>query len=167
MEGTRPLLLEVQALVTPTSYGIPQRTATGFDARRLQMLLAVLEKRVGLHVGQYDVFVNVAGGVKALEPAIDLGMALAIVSSIKDVPVDAQAVAIGEIGLGGEIRTINHIERRIAEARKLGFRRVIIPTNNLKGMKTNGGIEVVEVATVEEAIETVFGYTRREGAHNR
>ncbi len=166
MEGTRPLLLEVQALVTPTSYGIPQRTATGFDARRLQMLLAVLEKRVGLHVGQYDVFVNVAGGVKALEPAIDLGMALAIVSSIKDVPVDAQAVAIGEIGLGGEIRTINHIERRIAEARKLGFKRVIIPNRNLKSMKPNGGVELVEVATVDEAIHNVLGHTHRQDAHD-
>jgi DNA repair protein RadA/Sms len=157
MEGTRPLLLEVQALVSPTSYGIPQRTATGFDTKRLQMLLAVLEKRVGLNVGQYDVFVNVAGGVKTSEPAIDLGMALAIVSSLKDVPVDSEAVAIGEIGLGGEIRTINQIEKRISEARKLGFKRMLIPKNNRKGLKSNGEVTLVEVDTVDEAIEKVIG----------
>lgn len=158
MEGTRPLLLEVQALVSPTSYGIPQRTATGFDSKRLQMLLAVLEKRVGLHVGQYDVFVNVAGGVKTTEPAIDLGMALSIVSSLKDVPVDSQAVAIGEIGLGGEIRTINQIDKRVSEARKLGFKRVVVPKNNLKGVKSNGDVELVEVDTVGEAISSVIGH---------
>lgn len=153
IEGTRPLLLEVQALVTPTNYGIPQRTATGFDTRRLQMLLAVLEKRVGLHVGQYDVFVNVAGGVKAIEPAIDLGMALAIVSSLRDVPVDSQTVAIGEIGLGGEIRSVSQIEKRIGEAQKLGFARAIVPANNLKAFRSDAGLSVVEVRTVEEAIQ--------------
>lgn len=100
MEGTRPLLVEAQALVAPTSYGMPQRTSTGFDARRLQMLLAVLEKRSGLHVGQYDVFVNIAGGVRVDEPAIDLGMAIAIVSSLKDIPVDSGSVVVGEVGLG-------------------------------------------------------------------
>ncbi len=158
MEGTRPLLLEVQALVSPTSYGIPQRTATGFDSKRLQMLLAVLEKRVGLHIGQYDVFVNVAGGVRADEPAVDLGMALSIVSSLKDVPVDSQAVAIGEIGLGGEIRTISQIDRRIAEAKKLGFKRMLIPKNNFKGLKMNDEVELVEVDTVDEAINSVIGH---------
>jgi DNA repair protein RadA/Sms len=147
----------VQALVAPTSYGVPQRTTTGFDSKRLQMLLAVLEKRVGLHVGQYDVFVNVAGGVKAVEPAIDLGMALSIVSSLKDMPVDAHAVAIGEIGLGGEIRTINQVDRRIAEAMKLGFKRILIPKNNIKDTKMNRGIELVQVDAVDEAIKAVVG----------
>ncbi|MEO8168016.1 MAG: DNA repair protein RadA, partial [bacterium] len=156
VEGSRPLLLEVQALVAPTSYGVPQRTATGFDSKRLQMLLAVLEKRVGLHIGQYDVFVNVAGGVRADEPAVDLGMALSIVSSLKDIAVDSGAVAVGEIGLGGEIRTINQIEKRIAEAKKLGFKRVIAPRNNLKGLKSNG-VELVPVDTVDEAMSTVIG----------
>ncbi len=156
VEGSRPLLLEVQALVAPTSYGVPQRTATGFDSKRLQMLLAVLDKRVGLHVGQYDVFVNVAGGVRADEPAVDLGMALSIVSSLKDIPVDPHAVAVGEIGLGGEIRTINQIEKRIAEAKKLGFTRVIAPRNNLKGLKSNG-VELVPVDTVDEAMSKVIG----------
>ncbi len=158
IEGTRPLLLEVQALVAPTSYGVPQRSATGFDSKRLQMLLAVLDKRVGLHVGQYDVFVNVAGGIRADEPAVDLGMALSIVSSLRDVPVDSQAVAVGEIGLGGEIRTISQIEKRLAEARKLGFKRAIIPKNNLKGIKTNGDIDVVEVDSVDEAIGKVISH---------
>jgi DNA repair protein RadA/Sms len=156
MEGTRPLLLEVQALVTPTNYGIPQRTATGFDSRRLQMLLAVLEKRVGVHVGQYDVFVNVAGGVKAMEPAIDLGMALAIVSSLRDVPLDSQTVAIGEIGLGGEIRSVSHIEKRMSEAEKLGFKRVLIPKSNLRSGKTPSNMEVVEVQSVDRALELVL-----------
>ncbi|MBI5472327.1 MAG: DNA repair protein RadA [Ignavibacteriae bacterium] len=152
LEGTRPLLLEVQALVAPTSYGVPQRSATGFDSKRLQMLLAVLDKRVGLHVGQYDVFVNVAGGVRADEPAVDLGMALSIVSSLRDVPVDSQTVAVGEVGLGGEIRTISQIEKRLAEARKLGFERAIIPKNNLKGIKLSNDITLVEVDSVDEAI---------------
>lgn len=155
MEGTRPLLLEVQALVAPTSYGVPQRSATGFDSKRLQMLLAVLEKRVGLHVGQYDVFVNVAGGVRAVEPAIDLGMALSIVSSLRDIPVEPHTVAIGEIGLGGEIRTISQIEKRIAEAKKLGFKRILIPKNNLKGSGMNGEVKLIEVDTVDEAMRHV------------
>lgn len=152
IEGTRPLLLEVQALVAPTSYGVPQRTSTGYDSKRLQMLLAVLEKRVGLHVGQFDVFVNVAGGVRVEEPAVDLGMALSIVSSLRDVPVDPHTVVVGEVGLGGEIRTIHQIEKRIGEARKLGFTRLILPRNNLKGVRRNGDMTLTEVETVDQAI---------------
>lgn len=157
LEGTRPLLLEVQALVAPTSYGVPQRTSTGFHGKRLQMLLAVLEKRVGLHLGQYDVFVNVAGGVSIDEPAGDLGMSASIVSSLKDVPVDPFSVVVGEIGLGGEIRTINQIEKRIAEAAKLGFKRIVLPRANLKGIKHNGAIELKEVDTVDAAIDALLG----------
>lgn len=157
IEGTRPLLLEVQALVAPTSYGVPQRTATGFDARRLQMLLAVLEKRVGLHVGQYDVFVNVAGGIRVDEPAVDLGMALSIVSSLRDIPVDGETVAIGEIGLGGEIRRTSQIERRVAEATKLGFKRLLVPRNNLKNVRVSGAIVCTEVDTVDQAITSAVG----------
>lgn len=154
IEGTRPLLLEVQALVAPTSYGVPQRSSTGFDAKRLQMLLAVLERRVGLHVGQYDVFVNVAGGVRVDEPAVDMGMAISIVSSLKDSTVDPDVVAVGEIGLGGEIRSVSQMEKRVAEAGKLGFKRCILPRN---GMKTrSGGIEVVEVDTVDRAIDAAL-----------
>jgi DNA repair protein RadA/Sms len=157
MEGTRPLLLEVQALVAPTSYGVPQRTATGFDSRRLQMLLAVLEKRVGLRVGSFDVFVNVAGGVRVDEPAADLGMAAAIVSSLKDIPSDSQAVVVGEVGLGGEIRTVHQVERRAAEASKLGFTRIILPKNNLRSRSLGGSMEIVEVETVEQAIDALLG----------
>ncbi len=154
MEGTRPLLLEVQALVAPTSYGVPQRSSTGFDPRRLQMLLAVLERRVGLHVGQYDVFANIVGGVHVDEPAVDVGMALAIVSSLQDAAVDPHLVAVGEVGLGGEIRTVSQMEMRVGEAGKLGFKRCIVPRSSLK--MRNGNIELVEVESVEQAIRAAI-----------
>ena len=157
MEGTRPLLVEVQALVAPTSYGVPQRTATGFDSKRLQMILAVLEKRVGLRLGQFDVFVNVAGGVRVDEPAADLGMAVAIVSSLRDIPVRADAAVIGEVGLGGEIRSIHQIEKRLAEAQKLGFKRFILPGNNVHAVRVPAGIQLVQVESVIEALAALLG----------
>ena len=157
IEGSRPILVEVQALVTPTSYGMPQRTTTGVDYRRLSLLLAVLEKRVGLRLGTHDVFVNIAGGVKIDEPAVDLGIATSIASSLRDVPVDSTSVAVGEIGLGGEIRTIGHIEKRVQEASKLGFKRIIVPQNNVKGVKGNGDIEIVGVDRIEKAMEALLG----------
>jgi DNA repair protein RadA/Sms len=157
IEGSRPILVEVQALVTSTSYGMPQRNSTGFDFRRLALLLAVLEKRVGMNLGQHDVFVNVAGGIRIDEPAVDLGIASSIASSLRDVPVDSSSVAVGEIGLGGEIRTIGQIEKRVQEAAKLGFKRIIIPKNNLKGVKQNGEIEVVGVDRIEQAIKELLG----------
>lgn len=157
IEGSRPILIEVQALVTPTSYGMPQRNTTGFDYRRLSLLLAVLEKRVGLHLGTQDVFVNIAGGVKIDEPAVDLGIAASIASSLRDIPVDSSTVAVGEIGLGGEIRTIGHVEKRVQEAAKLGFKRIVIPQNNLKGIKGQDGIEIVGVQSVNEAIQQLLG----------
>jgi len=156
MEWTRPILIEVQALVSPTTYGMPQRTCTGFDYRRLSLLLAVLEKRVGLHLGNCDVFVNIAGGVRIEEPAVDLGIAVSIASSLRDIPVDSQSVAVGEIGLGGEIRTINQIEKRILEAKKLGFKRVIVPKNNLRGLTLNGEIEIVGVERIHQALEELL-----------
>lgn len=156
MEGTRPLLVEVQALVAPTSYGVPQRTATGFDGKRLQMLLAVLERRAGLRLGQYDVFVNVAGGVRIDEPAADLGMAVAIASSLRDVPVCADAAVIGEVGLGGEIRSIHQMDKRLAEARKLGFQRVVLPRNNVQSVRVPSGLAVVEVESVQEALAVLL-----------
>ncbi len=156
MEGTRPLLVEVQALVAPTSYGVPQRTSTGFDPRRLQMLLAVLEKRAGLRIGQYDVFVNIAGGVRIDEPAVDLGMAVAIASSLHDVPVDSGSAVVGEVGLGGEIRAVHHVEKRITEAASLGFKRLIVPKNNLQNPQRNTGLELVEVETINQAIEVLL-----------
>jgi DNA repair protein RadA/Sms len=158
MEGTRPLLVEVQALVAPTSYGVPQRTATGFDGRRLQMLLAVLEKRAGMRLGQYDVFVNVAGGVRIDEPAADLGMAIAIASSLRDIPVGPDAAIVGEVGLGGEIRTIHHIEKRIAEVQKLGFKRLILPPNNSPQPRPaqSKALALTEVGTIEEALRVLL-----------
>ncbi|HEX9615478.1 MAG TPA: DNA repair protein RadA [Bacteroidota bacterium] len=156
IEGSRPILIEVQALVTSTSYGMPQRTTTGVDTRRLSLLLAVLEKRVGLGMGTHDVFVNIAGGVKIDEPAVDLGIATSITSSLRDVPVDSSSVAVGEIGLGGEIRTIGQIEKRVQEAAKLGFKRIIVPQNNVKGLKNNGGIEVIGVDRIEGALEALL-----------
>ncbi|MCX7984436.1 MAG: DNA repair protein RadA [Bacteroidetes bacterium] len=156
IEGTRPILVEVQALVTPTSYGLPQRNSTGYDFRRLSLLLAVLEKRVGMNLGQYDVFVNIAGGLKIIEPAVDLGVAVSIASSLRDVPVDSTSVAVGELGLSGEIRTISHIEKRIQEAAKLGFKKIVVPQNNMRGLKQNGDIEIVPVERIERAIEILL-----------
>lgn len=157
MEGTRPILIEVQALVSTSNYGMPQRTATGFDLRRLSMLLAVLDKRVGINTGSQDVFVNIAGGIRIDEPAADLGIASSIVSSLRDVPVDSQTVAIGEIGLGGEIRTIAHCDKRVQEAAKLGFKTIIIPKTNAKKIKSSNGIAIVGVETIQEAMKQLIG----------
>lgn len=157
IEGTRPILIEVQALVSTSNYGMPQRTATGFDLRRLSMLLAVLDKRVGINTGAQDVFVNVAGGIRIDEPAADLGIASSIVSSLRDVPVDSQTVAIGEIGLGGEIRTIAHCDKRVQEAAKLGFKTIVVPKPNAKKMKSSNGIAIVGVETIQEAIKQLIG----------
>jgi len=152
IEGTRPILVEVQALVAPTSYSVPQRTATGIDGKRLAILLAVIERRIGLRLGTYDIFVNVAGGVRIDEPAADLGVAASIVSSLKDLSVDSGTVAAGEVGLAGEVRTINFIEKRIEEARKLGFKRIVVPQQNLKGLQRRNDIEVIGVDSVERAM---------------
>jgi len=156
LEGSRPILIEVQALVTRTSYNVPQRNTTGFDYRRLGLLVAVLEKRLGMMLGQHDVFVNVAGGVRIDEPAIDLGIALSIISSMRDVPVDSKSVAVGEIGLAGEVRTISQIEKRVQEAAKLGFEQIVLPQRNLKGVMRTAGIKVVGVDRIEEAIDILL-----------
>jgi DNA repair protein RadA/Sms len=154
VEGTRPLLLEVQALVTRTPFGMPRRTAAGVDYNRLLLLLAVLEKRAGLHLSAHDVYVSVAGGVRVDEPAADLGVALAVASSHRDRPVDPGAVAVGEVGLGGEVRAVSQIDRRIAEAAKLGFRRVVAPRANLTGLEeVPAGVELTGVDHVAEALE--------------
>lgn len=157
LEGTRPLLIEVQALVSASNYGMPQRTATGFDGRRLSMLLAVLDKRLGVNVGAHDVFVNIAGGIRIDEPAVDLGIATSIVSSLRDVPVDSLTVAIGEIGLGGEIRTIAHCDKRVQEAAKLGFKKIVIPKPNARKIKSSDGISIIGVETIQEAIKELLG----------
>lgn len=155
MEGTRPLLVEVQALVTPTVFGMPRRTAAGVDYNRMVVLLAVLEKRAGLHLSSHDVYVSVAGGVTVDEPAIDLGMAAAIASSLRDRPVDDAAVAIGEVGLAGEIRTVPQLSKRALEAARLGFRRCVIPRAPV-GEVTADGIEVMAVEHLAEALAALI-----------
>jgi DNA repair protein RadA/Sms len=158
IEGVRPFLIETQALVSTAAYGMPQRSATGFDIRRMNMLLAVLEKRAGFKLTQKDVFLNIAGGLKVNDPAIDLPVISAVLSSSLDVTIEREVCMCGEIGLSGEIRPINRIEQRIQEAEKLGFRRIILPKNNLKGFdgkKLN--IRIVEVRRVEEAFRELFG----------
>ena len=155
MEGTRPLLVEIQALVSTASYGTPQRTATGFDAKRLQVLLAVLEKREGLQFSQQDVFLNAAGGVRLDEPAVDLGVALAVASSFRDVPLDSGTAVFGEVGLGGEIRAVSHVEARLAEVKQLGFERALLPKANMKGLQPPKGLELLPVRRLGEALDLV------------
>ena len=156
VEGSRPLLVEVQALVSKTSYGMPQRTSAGFDPKRLQLLLAVLEKREGLALGGHDVFLNIAGGVRIEEPAADLGIAAAIASSLYDVPVDKYGVLIGEVGLGGEIRGVSRLETRLKECAKLGFERAIVPSKSLQGFVPPNNIEIVGVQTISEVLELLL-----------
>ncbi len=156
IEGTRPILLEVQALVTPSNYGNPQRVTTGFDQRRLSILLAVLEKRAGYRLSANNVFLNMAGGVKILEPAIDLAVCCSIASSLLNQVADNSTVVVGEVGLGGEIRSIGHIEKRIQEAEKLGFKRIIVPRNNKRGINKGEKIEIIPVDNLTEAIKFVI-----------
>ncbi|HNX89879.1 MAG TPA: DNA repair protein RadA [Paludibacteraceae bacterium] len=157
IEGVRPFLIEVQSLVSSAAYGIPQRSSTGFDLRRLNMLLAVLEKRAGFKLSQKDVFMNIAGGIKVNDPAIDLAVISAILSSSMDIALEPHICLAGEVGLSGEIRPINRIEQRIHEAEKLGFKKIIIPTINLKSLDVKRiNIELIQVRKVEEAFRTLF-----------
>lgn len=156
MEGTRPILVEVQALVSSSGYSVPQRTATGFDYKRLAILIAVLEKKIGIHLSKFDVFLNIAGGIKIDEPSIDLAAAMSICSSFKDVPLDSEMLFLGEIGLSGEIRTISFADRRIQEAAKLGFKKIVIPKSNLKNFKQNGVIEFIPAENIQDAIRLVL-----------
>ncbi len=156
MEGTRPLLVEMQALVSPAYYGLPQRVATGFDHKRLSLLLAILEKREGMKLGTKDVFLNVVGGVRLSEPAADLGAAVCVASSYRDVPLASDTVVVGEVGLGGEVRGVGYVEKRIKEAEKLGFRRCVVPQANLPDSKKILGIEVVGVDRLREALDLLL-----------
>jgi DNA repair protein RadA/Sms len=156
IEGSRPILIEVQALVTPSNFGNPQRVTTGFDYRRLSILLAVLEKRGNYRLSSANVFLNIAGGVKLIEPAVDLAVCCSVVSSLLNQVADNNTVVIGEVGLGGEVRSVGFIDKRIHEAEKLGFRRIIIPQNNMKGLKVNSSIEVIPVENISEAIRLVL-----------
>ena len=158
IEGVRPFLVETQALVSSAAYGTPQRSATGFDQRRLNMLLAVLEKRVGFKLMQKDVFVNIAGGLRVTDLAMDLSIIAAVLSSNVDTPIEAGWCMAGEVGLSGEVRPVNRIEQRIAEAEKLGFSHIIIPRYNLQGINHKKyNIELHPVRKVEEALRTLFG----------
>ncbi|NDW09808.1 DNA repair protein RadA [Dysgonomonas sp. 520] len=157
IEGVRPFLIETQALVSTAAYGTPQRSATGFDIRRMNMLLAVLEKRAGFKLIQKDVFLNIAGGLKVNDPAIDLAVISAVLSSSLDIAIERHVCMAGEVGLSGEIRPVNRIEQRILEAEKLGFSKILIPHNNLKGFTSKVKIEIVQVRKVEEAFRQLFG----------
>ncbi len=149
IEGSRPLLVEMQALTTPTSFGLPRRTANGVDFNRLLLVVAVLTKRLGLRLGNQDIMVNVTGGIKVGEPAADLGIALAVASSFRDVGVDPHMVAVGEVGLSGELRSVAQLERRVAEASRLGFKRCLVPA---AGDKVGGDIEVLRAGNLREAV---------------
>ena len=158
IEGVRPFLVETQALVSSAAYGTPQRSATGFDQRRLNMLLAVLEKRVGFKLMQKDVFINIAGGLRVTDLAMDLSVIAAVLSSNVDTPIESGWCMAGEVGLSGEVRPVNRIEQRIAEAEKLGFRHIIIPRHNLQGFdRRKFTIEIHPVRKVEEALRALFG----------
>lgn len=156
IDGARPFLVEVQALVSSAAYGTPQRSVTGFDQRRLNMLLAVLEKRARFKLGQKDVFLNIAGGLKVTDPALDLAVVAAVMSSNFDVAVPRHVAFAGEVGLSGEIRTVTRIDQRVAEAAKLGFETIFIPMGNLKGIHEKFNIRIIEVTKVTDVFECIF-----------
>ena len=155
MEGTRPLLIEIQALVCESNFGMPRRTATGTDYNRVNLLMAVLEKRIGLHMSNCDAYVNIAGGIKMNEPAIDLGIVMALVSSYKNRPVDEKMIVFGEVGLSGEVRAVSMPEQRVAEAKKLGFEICVVPEVSLDMVKNIKGIKIVGVKTVNDAMNLI------------
>ena len=153
MEGTRPILLEVQALVCRSNFGNPRRTANGCDFNRVNLLMAVLEKRLGLPLGEYDAYVNIAGGIRMNEPAVDLAIVLALVSSYKEKPLDETMICFGEVGLSGEVRSVNMVEQRVNEAKKLGFTTCILPKVSLKSVGTVDGIKIIGVENIREAVD--------------
>lgn len=156
MEGARPFMVEVQALVSSAAYGTPQRSVTGFDQRRLNMLLAVLEKRARFKLGQKDVFLNMAGGLKVTDPAVDLAVVAAVMSSNFDLVISPKTAFIGEVGLSGEIRTVTRIDQRVSEAQKLGFQTIYVPEGNLKGIKDKFTIKIIEVSKVADMFRSLF-----------
>ena len=161
MEGTRPILIELQALVVPTHFGAPRRTAQGVDANRVSLLVAVMEKRLGVHLLNQDIFFNIAGGMKVEEPGIDLGVIASIASSFRDQMIDPELVVFGEVGLGGEVRGISQSEVRVKEASRLGFKRCLLPKQNQEKMKGVKDIEVIGVRAVQEAMKVLFEFDRR------
>ena len=157
VEGSRPMLLEVQALVCRTNFGMPRRTAAGTDYNRVNLLMAVLEKRVGLKLSECDAYVNIAGGLRLSEPSLDLGIALAISSSYRDIPVSDRTLVFGEVGLSGEVRAVRQAQQRVNEAVKMGFDTCILPRGNLRGLENRGDICLVGVSNVAEAIRALAG----------
>lgn len=155
IEGTRPLMVEIQALVAATTFGVPRRTSIGVDFNRVNLLTAVLEKRAGLHLGAMDIFINVVGGLKILEPAIDLAIVATITSSLKEKPIDPKIFMFGEVGLSGEIRGVAYAEQRIKEAAKIGFKRAIISKINHDSLKESFGLEIIGVKNIEDALENI------------
>lgn len=155
MEGTRPILLEVQALVCKSNFGIPRRTAAGTDFNRVNLLMAVLEKRLGIKMGECDAYINIAGGIKMNEPAIDLGIVLALLSSYKEKPISEKTICFGEVGLSGEVRAVNMAEQRVLEAKKLGFETCILPEASKSALKKITGIRLIGVKNVQEAIRAI------------
>lgn len=155
MEGTRPILIEIQALVCSSNFGMPRRTAAGTDYNRVNLLMAVLEKRVGIHLSNYDAYVNIAGGIKMNEPAVDLGIVMAIVSSYKNQPIDEKTIVFGEVGLSGEVRAVNMPEQRVVEAKKLGFTTCIMPEVSREVVKNIKGIKIIGVKTINEALKVL------------
>ncbi|SHK21187.1 DNA repair protein RadA [Tepidibacter formicigenes] len=157
IEGTRPMLVELQALVSPTNFGIPKRTATGVDYNRVSLLMAVLEKRVGMQIQNQDIYINVVGGIKLNEPAMDLGIITSIASSFRNIEIDENTVVIGEVGLTGEIRGVSFIDKRILECKKLGFNKIIVPKSNLKGLDKFDDIKIYGVENIRDALDVVLG----------
>jgi len=155
LEGTRPMLIEIQALVCPTSFGMPRRMATGIDYNRITMLMAVLEKRVGMQLHSFDAYVNVVGGLKIDEPACDLGVVAAIASSFRNVPVDINTVVIGEVGLTGEVRAVNQVDKRVMEAMRIGFKNCIVPARNFKMIKQMKDLKYINIKYVENVHEAL------------
>lgn len=155
VEGTRPILIEIQALVCRTNFGIPRRQTTGTDFNRVNLLMAVLEKRLGLQIGDCDAYVNIAGGMKISEPAIDLGLIMAIVSSFKNRAIDERMIVFGEVGLSGEVRAVSMAQQRVQEAKKLGYETVVMPRVNLEGMDRTDGIRIIGVGGIGEAIDLI------------
>ena len=156
MEGTRPILVELQALASSTSFGTPRRTILGLDPNRVALLAAVMEKQLGMHLMGYDIFMNVAGGVKVIEPAVDMAIVSAIASSFLDKPISDGTVVIGEVGLTGEVRAVGQIDKRVAEAKKMGFKRCLVPDSNLKRIPDIDGVEISGIKKVSEAVDTLF-----------
>jgi DNA repair protein RadA/Sms len=157
IEGSRPILIELQALTVSTNFGIPRRTAQGVDPNRVSLLVAVMEKRLGIHLFSHDIFLNIAGGMRVEEPGVDLGVIASITSSYKDKLIDPDMVVFGEVGLGGEVRGVSQSEVRVKESARLGFKRCLLPKQNQEKMKKEAkGIELIGVSTVQEAMGVLF-----------